>query len=423
VRLLSTAASEAAEGPVTEASCKYNPFSPSYVLDPYPTLAELRTKEPVFFSPEINSWVVTRFDTIKKVLRDADRFSARIASDPLTPLCPAARSVIQESDFDVPPMLVNNDPPSHARYRSFFSEPLQRARFDSLEPFIRQTVDGFLDRLATADRPADLVAALTWDVPALVLFKLLGIPQEDVGKVKEWASSRVVLTWGRPSEAEQFELSKGALEYFHYAVELVQRKAAAPGDDYLSDLVRQRDGDDGKMTLHEIAGIAFNLLFAGHETTSSGAINTFAALLRDRPLWERVRLGEQPMGPVVEEGLRFDPPVQGWRRQAKVDVELDGITLPAGSRLLLMFAAANRDPAQFDRPDDFIPGRRNVMQHTTFGTGSHFCLGAPLARLEIQVMLEQVAKRFPTLAIVPDQTLEYVPNTSFRALKKLLVQW
>jgi len=125
----------------------------------------------------------------------------------------------------------------------------------------------------------------------------------------------------------------------------------------------------------------------------------------------------------VEEGLRFDPPVQAWRRQAKEAVELDGVQVPAGARLLLMFAAANRDPAQFPEPDDFVPGRRNVMQHVAFGTGAHFCLGAPLARLEVEAMLESVARHLPGLTLVADQDYPYTPNTSFRALRKLMVAW
>ncbi|MDB5860247.1 MAG: cytochrome [Ramlibacter sp.] len=423
MRLLSTEASADAEGPVTEASERFDPFAPGYVLDPYPQLADLRQAEPVFFSPAIGSWVVTRFETVKAILRDTSRYSAMIASDPLTPLCPHARGIITSSDFDVPPLLVNNDPPSHPRYRAFFGAPLQRERLQALQPFIKQTVEEHVARMAAGPSPADLVQALTWDVPALVLFRLLGVPAEDVSKVKQWASSRVVMTWGRPTEGEQVQLAGEAVEYYRYAIQLVQRKAAAPQDDYLSDLVRLRDGDDGKATLHEIGAIAFNLLFAGHETTSSAAANLFKAVLPRRELWNAICAGTQPLAPVVEEGLRFDPPVQAWRRQAKEAVTLDGVQLPAGARILMVFAAANRDPAQFPAPDDFLPGRRNVMQHVTFGTGAHFCLGAPLARLEVEAMLESVARHLPGLELVPGQDYPYTPNTSFRALRKLMVAW
>jgi cytochrome P450 len=146
-------------------------------------------------------------------------------------------------------------------------------------------------------------------------------------------------------------------------------------------------------------------------------------VLPNRELWNAICTGEQPIPPVVDEALRFDPPVQAWRRLAKEDVELDGIPIPAGSRLLLVFAAANRDPQQFPDPDAFKPGRRNIMQHVAFGTGIHFCLGAPLAKLEVAVMVERLARRLPSVALVADQDFNYTPNTSFRALRRLMVTW
>lgn len=423
MRPLSTEASSSASGPLTAASERFDPFEPGYVDDPYPLLSELQSTEPVFFAPSIGSWVVTRMATVRAVLRDTRRFSARIASDPLTPLCPHARAVIAASDFDVPPLLVNNDPPTHPHYRAFFGAPLVRERIDALAPFIRETVDDHLDRLTAGPSPADLVAGLTWDVPALVLMRLMGIPSEDVHQVKQWASSRVVLGWGRPTEDEQVRLCNGAVDYYRYAVELVRRKAEAPGDDYVGELIRARDGDDSRATLHEIAAVCFNLLFAGHETTSSAAANLFKAVVADRPLWQALCEGRQAGMPVIEESLRFDPPVQSWRRQALEDVELDGVVVPAGARLLLMFAAANRDPATFASPEAFCPGRRNAPQLVSFGAGAHFCLGAPLARLELQIMLERVTARLPGLQLAEEQIFPYTPNTSFRALGRLMVRW
>lgn len=423
MRLLSTAASSAATGPVTPASGRFDPFDPQYLLDPYPTLAELRGSEPIFFSPSLGSWVITRYETIRAVLRDTKRFSALIVSDPLVPLCPQAREIIANSDFDVPPILVNNDPPSHTRFRKFFAEPLQRARLLALEPFIRETVAGCVDRLADAERPADLVAGLTWDVPALVFFRLLGVPETDVARVKQWADSRIVMTWGRPSAEEQVRLSKGAIDYYRYSVDLVQQKVEHPVDDYLSDLVRLRDGDDSRASLHEISGMAFNLLFAGHETTTGAATNLFLALLQRRELWDEICRGEQPLAAVVEEGLRFDAPIQAWRRLAREDVEVEGRTLPAGSRVLMVFGAGNRDPGRFENPEQFDPSRKNAAQHLAFGMGLHFCMGAPLAKLELEVMLGQVSKRFPGMRLVPGAERPYTPNTSFRALRRLMVTW
>ncbi|QJW83777.1 cytochrome P450 [Ramlibacter terrae] len=244
-----------------------------------------------------------------------------------------------------------------------------------------------------------------------------------MAKVKEWAASRVVLTWGRPTEQEQVALTQGAIEYYHYAHALVHAKLEQPADDYVSDLIRLRDGDDGKATLHEIGATCFNLLFAGHETTSSAAANMFKAVLSDRALWRGIVAGEQRAPAIVEESLRIDPPVQSWRRLVREEATLDGVTIPAGSRLLMMFASGNHDPEQFEDPEAFCPGRRNVMQHVTFGAGAHFCLGASLARMELEIMLEHVAARFPEMALVPEQQLSYIPNTAMRVLRSLSVTW
>jgi cytochrome P450 len=423
MRLLSTEASSEAQGPITRASGRFDPFASDYLTNPYPTLQELRSSEPVFYSPDLGSWIVTRYETIKTILRDPQRFSASIVSDPLTPLCPHARQMAKDSGFHVPPLLVNNDPPTHPRYRAFFGAPLSRTRLQSLHPFVEKAVAEHLDRLAQGPQPADLVAGLTYEVPAFALFQLLGIPSEDVPKVKEWAASRLVLTWGRPTEQEQITLTKGAIDYYHYAHALVQEKLKNPADDYISDLIRLRDGDDAKATLHEIGTTCFNLLFAGHETTSSAAANMFKAVLSDPELLTSIRSGEQRLSAVVEEAIRMDPPIQSWRRLVKKEVTLDGITLPAGSRLLMMFAAANHDPEQFENPEEFCPTRRNVMQHVSFGAGAHFCLGAPLARMEMEIMLQQVIQRFPGIKLLPNQQFSYVPNTAARALRQLMVTW
>ncbi|MEO8296229.1 MAG: cytochrome P450 [Burkholderiales bacterium] len=424
---LSTDASSLATGPVTAASHAFDPFTQAYQRDPHSLFARLRETEPVFFSPALNTWVVLKHDTIKSVFRDTPRYSAAITSDPLVPLCPYARSIIQASAFDVPATLVNCDPPAHDRYRKFFQQPLERSRMMSFEPFIRETVNARIDDMLAAGpsngNTADLVPALTWETPALVLFKMLGVPAEDVQQVKRWADSRAVLQWGRPTDAEQTRIAANTVEYFNYTAALVRRKLAEPGDDVITDFLRQRDGDDANMSLREITGTVFNLLFAGHETTSASTIGMFNLLLRERDLWGRIGRGEQPIGPVVEECLRLAPPIFAWRRMAKEDVVLDGITLPAGSRLLLMLGAANRDPAVFPQPDTFDPTRRNALQHMAFGTGLHFCAGAPLARLQMSVMLEEMSRRLPGLRLVDDQELVYLPNSIARVLTRLLVTW
>jgi cytochrome P450 len=380
-------------------------------------------EEPVFYAPSIDSWVVTRLETVRAVLRDASRFSAENASDPLTPLCPHARAIITASEFDVPALLVNNGSDSHSRHRRFFGEPLKPPALARLRPFIEQTVEAQIDAMEQQGSPADLASGLTWDVPALTLFKLLGIPDDDVPVVKNYADSRVLLLWGRPSEEEQIRLTEGALAFFRYTSRLVKDRLATPQDDYPSALIRARDGDDSRATIRDIIAVTFNLLFAGHETTSSASANILQAVLERPDIWKAIVKGECDLAKLVEEGLRFDPPVQAWRRLTREAVELDGVQIPAASRILLHFGAANRDPQRFEQPDAFCPHRTNARDHVAFGMGNHFCLGAPLARLEIETMIARLAARFPQLKLTDDQQPEYLPNTSFRGLRRLRVTW
>ena len=423
MRLLAPEKTEASTVKVTTIGKNFDPFDSGFVSDPYPTLAKIRESEPVFYSPAIDSWLVTRYETVRAVLRDTARFSPRIVSDPLTPLCPHARDIIVNSEFDVPGLLVNNDTPSHPHCRKFFGEPLKPHRLVSLRPFVERTVAAQIDKMMEKGPPADLAMGLTWDVPALVLFRLLGVPDEDVPQVKEYADSRVVLLWGRPTEEDQVRLTKGALDFFRYTTRLVHARMENPADDYPSAVLRQRDGDDSKATIRDIIGVTFNLLFAGHETTSSASANILSAVLSDAELWRGIVSGTVDISKVVEEGLRFDPPVQAWRRLALEDVVLDGVEIPKGSHILLHFAAANRDPERFEQPELFNTDRENAGQHTSFGIGAHFCLGATLARIEIETMIRQLSQRVPNLTLVPDQVPEYLPNTAFRGLRNLKVVW
>ena len=423
MRLL--APERAGQGPqtCTATGQAFDPFSPEYVLDPYPTLVKARAADPVFYAPAIDSWVVTRYATVRDVLRDSVRFSPRIVSDPLVPLCPKAREIIVQSEFDVPGLLVNNDTPSHPHCRKFFGEPLKPSHLATLRPFIEQTVAWQIDGMIVQGPPADLAMGLTWDVPALVLFRLLGVPDEDIPQVKAYADSRVVLLWGRPSEEEQIRLTQGALNFFRYTSRLVKSRMDHPRDDYPSKILQMRNGDDSIATIRDIVAVTFNLLFAGHETTSSASANILSAIISRPELWASIISGSVDIPKVVEEGLRFDPPVQAWRRLALQDVELDGVAIPSGSHILLHFAAANRDPEKFDQPDLFDPERANAGQHTSFGVGAHFCLGATLAKMEIEIMIRQLASRLPGLHMVPGVPPIYLPNTSFRGLRQMKVSW
>ena len=372
----------------------FDPFDQAFLRDPHPVLAHARAEVPVFHDQALDAWVVTRYDTIRDIFRDPDRFSATVASEPLRPWCDEAQTIIQGGGVRIPPLLVNNDPPDHQIHRRFLGAPFARPRIRQLGPMVSTVVASQLAPLRAREH-FDMVRDVTWEIPVHVLFDFLGVPAEDVATLKRWTASRVRLIWGHPETGEQIALAHSLVEYARYSERFVEHKAHHLGDDYTSDLLRavgdeQRDPDTVR---NEIAVSVFNLLFAGHETTTNMMSNAVRLVLSDRVLWDELRRDPSRAEAIVEEAIRLEPSVTAWRRRTRVDVELDGVA----------------------------PDRANARDHLSFGFGIHYCLGAQLARMQISELLAQLAVGFPTLALVDDQVLTYVPNTSFRGPEQLLV--
>jgi cytochrome P450 len=295
-------------------------------------------------------------------------------------------------------------------------------RVAAMEPFVRGLTRRFLEERLSSGR-ADLVRDLAWDLPALVIFRVLGIPDEDVPRVKAGAESRLLLMWGRPTEGEQVRLARGMAAFWRYAETLVASRAERPRDDFTSDLLLARAGDLPALNHQEVTQVVYELLFAGHETTTGLIGNALRQLLTERHAWEEICRDPSLIPNAVEEVLRFDSSVVAWRRQTTQAVRIGGVPVPAHADLLLLLGSANRDPAVFEDPDRFDIHRRNAKDHLSFGSGAHFCLGAPLARLEARVVLEELSTRLPSLRLVPGQGLRFQPNTTFRGPLSLLVEW
>jgi cytochrome P450 len=204
---------------------------------------------------------------------------------------------------------------------------------------------------------------------------------------------------------------------------LVADRAQEPHDDFTSDLLLARDGDVPALTLPEVTTIVYGLLMAGHETTTCLLGNAFSQLLTRRHAWEAICQDAALIPNAIEEVLRLDSSVITWRRKTTQAVDIGGVSVPANANVLLLLGAANRDPAVFDNPDCFDMHRTNAKEHLSFGHGPHFCLGAPLGRLEARVVLEELSARLPQLRLVPGQTYRFQPNTSFRGPLSLLVEW
>jgi cytochrome P450 len=409
-------------GDVQSLAGRFDPFHDPYLADPYPFFAQARAAAPVFYSPELDYWVVTRYQDIRYIFQTPKVFSAVNALEPLQPICPTARRLLAECGFRPIPTLTNIDPPAHSRVRRLANAAFTPRRVAAMEPFVRELTGRFCKVRLSSGR-ADIVRDLAWDLPALVIFRVLGIPDEDVPRVKAGADSRVLLMWGRPSGDEQVRLAHGMAAFWRYAAAHVARRAEQPWDDFTSDLLLARNGDLPALSRHEVTQIVYELLTAGHETTTGLISNALRQLLTQRSAWEEICRDASLISNAVEEVLRFDSPVIAWRRQTTQAVEIGGVSVPAGANLLLLLGSANRDPAVFKDPELFDIHRRNAEDHLSLGQGVHYCLGAPLARLEARVVLEELSARLAGLRLVQGQTLRFRPNTTFRGPLSLLVEW
>jgi pyruvate,water dikinase len=290
-----------------------------------------------------------------------------------------------------------------------------------LEPQIREIATRMIDGLDRSGDPVDLVAGLTYELPALVIFRLLGVPDEDVADVKRWAASRVVLSFGDGPVDEQVRHAENLVNYWRYCLDLVQSRFEEPRDDLPSDLVRIYQDGDQSLDVHEMASLVYSQLTAGHETTSSLLASGLKELLAQRPRWEELCADRSLAPAAVEEMLRIATPVFAWKRLVKQPARVGDVDLAPGDRVLLVLGSANHDETVFEEPEAIDLHRPNGRNHLAFGLGIHFCLGAPLARLEGQVVLEELTSRFPDLRLVEDQEFVFPPNTTFRSPERLLV--
>jgi len=381
-----------------------------------------RAENPVAFLDDIGYWAVTRFDDIRAVLGDKDRFSSEITLEPLRPVAPEVVALFRERGFSPRPTLSNNEKPNHAAVRRVAQAAFSPRRNKTLEPYIRQLVNDAVDSFESDGR-ADLVAQMVYELPALVLFRLLGIPDGDVQKIKMWADSRLMLSFGKPSVEEQLVAAGHMADYWDYCVDLVRQRVAAPQDDLPSDMLAMRGGDETGIAIEDVNNVVFGLLLAGHETTTNMSANALLTLLQHRDSWEAIVADPALIPNTVEECLRFRPSVVAWRRLAKTDVVLAGVKIAAGDRVLCYLPSGNRDESHFDDGEIFDIRREGARGHVAFGFGRHFCLGAPLARFELAVILEELTRRLPGLRLAPGQDLMPVETVQFRGPKELWVEW
>ena len=415
---MSISAAQPARCPYADASKDFDPFE---MRDPFSFYEWARAQTPVFFSNELKYFVVARHADIKAVFDDWRTFSSENAQAPLRPMCDEARRIMREGGFTAYSGLSARVPPDHTRIRKLVQGCFGPRRFKAIEPEIKEIVNQTNDAFSGRGR-ADFFSEFAYDVPALVLFKLVGIPNMDVPRVKSWAVSRALLTWGDLGDEEQIGHARNMVEYWNYCRELVRLRREDPTDDLPGDLVRLQN-EGAEISDEEIAGVLYSALFAGHETTTTLMANGVRELLLRRENWEAIVADPTLIPNAVEEVLRFSPSIVAWRRRALKDTEIGGVPVPEGSNILLLIGSANRDDAVFDQPDRFNVRRSDARSHLAFGYGIHACVGQQLARIEFAIALRELSRRLPGLRLAPDQSFDFVHNISFRVPKALRIEW
>jgi cytochrome P450 len=410
--------------PAGDLGAEFDPFAVDSAAW-YAFMRRARGEQPVFHSPALDYWVVTRWDDVMAVLHDSDTFSSANTLVPIKPPCPAAGAALQAHGVNPGTSLVDLDPPEHGVQRRIFRRAFTPERVAALQPRTVAFVEEALD-LIVARGEADVVKDLMWEVPAKVAFLLMGVPDSEVDNVKAGTQRMATFGWGVPDDEQQTDLATAIGEYWRFAESQVDRLIDDPGEDNLmSDVIREwrRPGNDDMFTRDGLCWMFLNVLFAGHETTTNASAAGIRALLEHRDQWEALCADPSLIPNAVEEILRYDTSVPTWRRVTTRATTLGDVDLPEGANLLVALGSANRDDARFRDGDTFDIRRENASDQIAFSWGRHTCLGARLARMEMRVVLEHVTRRLPHMQLVLDQEWTYSPNTSHRGPEQVLVTW
>ncbi|BBY13158.1 cytochrome P450 [Mycobacterium marseillense] len=391
-------------------------LDPANRADPYRLCAQFRDRGPLQL-PDANLAVFLSYRDCDEVLRHPSSSSDNVNSTVAKRQAESGTTPARQG----PPGFLFLDPPDHTRLRKLVSKAFAPRVVSAMQPDISSLVDGLLDRVAEKGR-FEVVEDFAYPLPVAVICRLLGVPLDDepqfsrASALLAQALDPFSTITGVPEEVanERQQAGTWLREYFHG---LIDKRRSRPGDDLLSGLIAVEESGD-QLTEQEIVSTCNLLLIAGHETTVNLIGNAVLAMLRNTGQWAALGADPDRASAIVEETLRYDPPVQLVGRIALADMVIGGIEVPAGDVMMLLLAGASRDPAEYDRPDVFDPDRK-TMRHLGFGRGAHYCLGAPLARLEAGVALAAVAARFPNARLEGEP--QYKTNVTLRGLSELVL--
>ena len=413
----------ASQCPVSEGAAAFDPFEEAYMASPAAYLRWAREQEPVFWSPKLGYWVVTRYDDVKAVFRDNILFSPSIALEKITPATPEVLQILARYGFAMNRTMVNEDEPDHMARRRLLMDAFLPERLAAYEPAVRALARQYMDRFIDKGR-ADLVREMFHEVPLTIALTFLGVPDEGAEQLRQFAVAHTLNTWGRPTAQEQLDIAGKVGKFWETAQKILEGMMLQPdGDGWMYDTIRQHLKHPDIVTLSYLRSMMMAILAAAHETTSNATANAFMTLLSQREAWEDMCAHPALIPNAVEECLRVAGSIIAWRRMATQDTEVGGVPIPKGGKLLLVQASANFDPRHFENPEHVDLYRESAVEHLTFGYGAHQCMGKNIGRMQMRVFLEEFARRMPHIRLVAGQTPDFLPNTSFRGPAQLWVEW
>ncbi len=397
-------------------------LEPSFLQDPYPTFALIRDASPTYWSDAYRHWLVTSYDSARTVLMTPEVFSSYgWEAAYFSNLSPALieRTPVLRQHYAIQG-LINSDPPRHTRIRRIVNRMFTPASVERLRERVTQVIDEMLASVASEDE-MDVVADVSYPLPAIVISEILGVPAAERDRFKAWTLDLVTFFGLQsPSLAVADRAEETIIEHRAFMLELIRARRLEDHDDILSIVVRS-EVDGEQLTDDELLAICIHLLAAGHETTTNLISSALFGFLTEPDVRARVTDDPTLIPKLIEETLRWEPPVQRVKRIAIDDFELDGAQIRRGDTVMAMIGAANRDPAQFADPDTLLLDRSNTNAHIGFGHGIHFCIGAALARLEAPLAVEKILRAHPDLELKPEASPRWHEHLTLRGLAELPV--
>jgi len=396
----------------------FDPSDPTFVADPYPIYRRLRDDHPVLWNPETRQWLISRHADVNRLLRDR-----RLGRSYLHEATHAEMGQPEPPAWHAPFHELNDagildlEPPDHTRLRRLVLRAFTPRTVEAMRGRIQTIVDGLIDDFAGAGE-VDLIADFVEPLPVTVIADLLGIPEADRHLLRPWSADICLMYELNPPEASARKAVRASVAFGAYLRELLADRRAHPGDDLISALAAVVDDGD-TLTETELIATCVLLLNAGHEASVNGAGNGWWTLFRHPEALARLRADPELMPSAIEELLRFDTPLSLFERWVLEPIEVDGVSIPRGGEVALLFGSANRDAAAFDQVDE-LDLARDPNPYLSFGAGIHYCLGAPLARLELGIAFETLLRRVPNMELV--EAPAWKPRFVLRGLQELRVR-